>query len=78
MKMNNYIERLNYIAGRYELPQKLNYDSVLEFTKETGSLESIWGLCNKDLSNVDISEFDEKSMGRGQCIGLEGYHCVVY
>ena len=60
--MNEYIERLNYIASRYELPQKLNYDSVLELTKGMGSLESIWGLCNKDLSNVDLSEFDERAL----------------
>ena len=40
--MDDYIERLNRIADRYELPKKLNYDTIIEFTKECGSLKSIW------------------------------------
>jgi ABC-type multidrug transport system fused ATPase/permease subunit len=53
MNMDDYIERLNRIADRYELPKKLNYDTIIEFTKECGSLKSIWGLCTKNLLNFE-------------------------
>lgn len=60
--MSDYIDLLKWITSRYELPDKLTYKSVINFIKEPGSLESIWGLCNKDLSNIDLSEIDEKTL----------------
>jgi len=63
-KTNEYIETLQGICSRYELPAKLNSDIINEFVSEPGSLKSIWGLCCKDLSNVDFSEVNENEFIR--------------
>ncbi len=60
--MSDYIDTLSWIASSYELPKKLNCDSVVDFAKERGSLKSIWGLCNKNLSSIDLTEFDESAL----------------
>lgn len=58
-KIIEYQRTLEWIARQYKLPEKFNKEEIDEFLSKLSSLESIWGLCGRDLTKLDLSEFDE-------------------
>ena len=63
-KANEYIKTLEWIASRYELPVELNDATINDFVSKMVSLESIWGLCGKDISELDFAKVSEEQFLR--------------
>ena len=63
-KANEYKKTLEWITNRYELPTKLDDETIDSFVSEMGSLSSIWGLCGKDVSGFGFDAVSEEKFIR--------------
>ncbi|MCL2159233.1 MAG: S8 family serine peptidase, partial [Oscillospiraceae bacterium] len=60
-KIDKYIEFLEWIASRYDLPGEWSDTAVDDFVSEMGSLPSIWGISGRDVSGADFSKVSDES-----------------
>jgi len=63
-KASEYIKTLEWIASRYDLPVALNDETIANLVSEMGSLPSIWGLCGKDISELDFTAVSKEQFIR--------------
>ncbi|MDR0287127.1 MAG: GNAT family N-acetyltransferase [Clostridiales bacterium] len=63
-KVNEYKAALKWLSGQYDLPSEFSDETINKFTSELGSLQSIWGLCGKDISKLNFDKVSEQQFIR--------------